>query len=726
MTETPILSREGVWFHVSRWLPMIAIAILTFVLFPVAQGFDVPRQQTVGDVSDQEVLAPFDFEVRKTPAEIQRESEQLASEAHPIYDFRAGVVDSLVDALNTWFEGLEGADTASVLLERALGMGLRLTGEEARYLQDPGRRNRFRRSTERMVRDYVGTGVAAAGSVAEETDNLIWIRESDGERLVAKDSVLTLSTYLASRNEFHPDPNSSIGDQTYTKILNAFFVPSLVPNIALTQARRTDLSAGIDSVKDRVRSGERIVQDHEVITGAVRDRLLALQQELLNRGGAAGASFSAWFGQILTNGLILSVFWLLLTLYLPDAYGDTRQLWLLTMLFGIVVVGAAVTTRFIHAGPELIPIPFAAILITVLFNGRIAMVAAMVLAVLVGSQAAYVGQDALYISLLGGVAAALSVRGIRRRSAILVSAGLVAAAFLVAAATVGMRFGWSWSEFGSSVVRGAANATVSGSLVFLALPIFESFSRITTDLTLLELSDPSRPLLRRLATEVPGTYAHSVAVANLCEGACDAIGANGLLARVGCYYHDVGKIARPLHFAENQGSGGNPHDRLPPETSASIIRDHVAEGVSLADEARLPRVVKAFIPEHHGTREIAYFLDRARKQGHVTEEDRSLFRYPGPKPQSAETAVSMLADGVEAVIRVLEEPTAERLSDAIDHVIKQRIDEGQLDQAPLTLADLERVKESFLRTLSGMYHNRIEYPEDAGGITAHWSAASGA
>ncbi len=722
----PSTFREGLWYHLVRWLPMFAIAGLTFVLFPVAQGFDVPRQLTVGDVSDQEVLAPFDFAVRKTAAELQLEADQLAASSHPIYDFRAAVVDSLIDALDTVFDGLQGADTANVLLERALTMGLRLAGEEARYLQDPTVRQRVRRSTERMIRDYVGAGVAATGTVAAEADDQIWIRNADGERLVLRDSVLTLRSYLDLRIEFHPDPNASVGDQTYAKILNAFFAPSLLPNVALTQRRRAELRAAVDSVKDRVLSGERIVQDHEVITASVRDRLLALQQELLDRGGAAGANLSGWLGQVLTNGLILAVFWLLLTIYLPEAYREMRQVLLLASLFGVVVAGAAVTFRFIHVGPELIPIPFTAILLTVLFNGRIAMVAAMVLAVLIGSQAAYGGQDALYVALLGGVAAALSVRGIRRRSHIIISAAVIAAAFLVAAVTVAMRLGWGLSEFGASAIRGTANATVSASLVFLALPILESFSRVTTDLTLLELSDPSRPLLRRLATEVPGTYAHSVAVANLCEAACDAIGANGLLARVGCYYHDVGKMRRPLHFAENQGSGGNPHDRLPPETSASIIRDHVVEGVVLAEEARLPSVVKAFIPEHHGTREIAYFLDRARKQGHVTEEDLSLFRYPGPKPQSAETAIAMLADGVEAVIRVLEEPTADRLSSAIDHVIKQRVEEGQLDQAPLTLADLERVKESFLRTLSGMYHNRIEYPEQAGGITAHWSAASGA
>ncbi|MCH6547511.1 MAG: HDIG domain-containing protein [Gemmatimonadetes bacterium] len=215
-----------------------------------------------------------------------------------------------------------------------------------------------------------------------------------------------------------------------------------------------------------------------------------------------------------------------------------------------------------------------------------------------------------------------------------------------------------------------------------------------------------------------------MAMANLSENACEAIGADGLLARVGCYYHDIGKLQKPLHFVENQTASGNPHDRLPPDVSASIIRNHVIEGMELADDHRLPPTIKAFIPEHHGTGEITYFLGRARKSGEVPEEDLYLYAYPGPKPQSVETAVCMLADGVEAALRVLDDPSPQKLRAAIDHVVNQRIQAGQLDEAPLTLAQLETVKETFVHTLSGMYHNRLDYPEEAGGITADWDGST--
>ena len=250
------------------------------------------------------------------------------------------------------------------------------------------------------------------------------------------------------------------------------------------------------------------------------------------------------------------------------------------------------------------------------------------------------------------------------------------------------------------------NALISAALVLILLTVFERMAGVTTDLTLLELADSSRPLLRRLATDAPGTYAHSIAMANLCEPACNAVGANGLLARVGCYYHDVGKLKKPQYFVENQMPGANPHDKLKPDVSAGIIRNHVRDGLALADEHKVPEPIKAFIPEHHGTMEITYFLDRARTRSADPDIDPGGFRYMGPRPRSVETAVTMLADGVEAALRVLDDPTPEKLRDAVDHIVKRRIEAGQLDDAPLTFAQLTRIKEELTRVIVGVYHNR--------------------
>ena len=273
-------------------------------------------------------------------------------------------------------------------------------------------------------------------------------------------------------------------------------------------------------------------------------------------------------------------------------------------------------------------------------------------------------------------------------------------------------------------VWGAANGLVCAGLTFFLLPVAEAITGITTDLTLLELSDPSRPLLRRLSLEAPGTYAHSVAMANLVEAACNRIDANGLLGRVGCYYHDVGKVKNPQYFVENQTRGNNPHDRLKPYQSAQIIKAHVPDGLALAVEAHLPETVAAFIPEHHGTTEITYFLDRAKKSGDGGSPRPEDYRYPGPKPRSAETAITMLADSVEAALRVLEDLTPQKIEEVINHIVRTKLNAGQLDDAPMTLRQVEQVKQEFVRIITGMYHNRIDYPESSGGITAQWQPAA--
>ncbi len=262
------------------------------------------------------------------------------------------------------------------------------------------------------------------------------------------------------------------------------------------------------------------------------------------------------------------------------------------------------------------------------------------------------------------------------------------------------------------------NAIVSAGLALLFVPVFEWFTGITTDQTLLEFADPNRKLLKRLSLEAPGTYAHTINVANLAEAAGTAIGANGLLCRVGTYYHDVGKVLEPQYFIENQHGGINPHDRLDPAISAAVLRRHVAEGLRLARQEKLPAAIAAFIAEHHGTQRIGFFYGKALEQAEEEDVDETEFRYTGPKPQSKETAVLLLADPVESVARTLRDPTPERIRAMVDAIVDSRVEGGQLDEAPLTFAQISLVKEQFATVLEAMYHRRIDYPE-----TAHLSRA---
>jgi len=710
-------------FHVVRWLPVVGLALLMLLLYPGAGRVAAPPLEP-GQVALEDVVAPFDVQVRKTRAELAREGDQLEATVRPIYLFQPAGLDTALALAAQLFGALDDAESVEQLAGAALARGLRLSPEEAVFLLEAGRRATFRAATLEFLRRELGGGVTGSGVLQAEAARDLVVRRDQTERLVSRDAVVDYQRYLAARSDRHPSPNSSIGDQIYVKMLNLVFRPTLVPSRAETDSLRRALRQSVDSVKDVVRANELIVGAHTVVTPDVYARLAALRAELVARE-LGGRSPRAVLGQFLTSGLVLSVFWLLLLLYRRESYVNLRHIAVFTVIFAIVITGAALNVQFLHPGAELIPIPFAAMLLTALFSGRVAMLGAATLAVLVASQSAYQMPSALHLALIGGVAAGVGMRVVRRRTQLLTTMAVVVLAFGVAAVAVGMQQGWAAEAIGASALRGAVNAVVSAALVGVALPLFEALGRITTDVTLLELSDPMHPLLRRLATEAPGTYAHSIAMANLCEAACNAIGANGLLARVGCYYHDVGKLAKPQFFVENQMPGANPHDKLKPEVSAQLIRSHVKEGVALAEEARLPEAVTAFIPEHHGTAEITYFLDRARARGNG-EIAPEAFRYPGPRPRSVETAVAMLADGVEAALRVLEDPTPEKLREAIDHLVLQRVESGQLDDAPLTLSQLERVKAEFVRVLSGIHHSRIDYPAATGGISADWTPAASA
>src|SRR3989449_7936396 len=357
-------------------------------------------------------------------------------------------------------------------------------------------------------------------------------------------------------------------------------------------------------------------------------------------------------------------------------------------------------------------------LLTVLFNGRVSMIAALILSVVIALQPVYHDTPALFLCMVGGVTAALSVKSLRRRSHLYAAVLVVGAGYLLGALALGLAGAWTAATIGRGALAGIANGLVSASLTILLLPLAEALTQITTDLTLLELSDPSRPLLRRLSLEAPGTYAHSIAMANLVEAACNRIGANGLLGRVGCYYHDIGKLGNAGYFVENQARGANPHDRIPPVQSAEIIRRHVTYGLELAAEAKLPAVVAAVIPEHHGTTQITYFFERAKKGGEAPK--REDFRYPGPPPRSVETAITMLADSVEAALRVIDDLTREKIEGAIEQVVKAKLAAGQPDEGPMTPRQPAQGEGEFIRVLTGMYHNRIDYPESSGGITKAW------
>ena len=305
-----------------------------------------------------------------------------------------------------------------------------------------------------------------------------------------------------------------------------------------------------------------------------------------------------------------------------------------------------------------------------------------------------------------------SVRDIKNRSQIFRSMIFILVGYVITIVAMGLERSDDLTAIKNELYIAALNSLLSPILAYGLLIFYEKVFRVATDLVFLELSDFNHPLLRELSSKAPGTFHHSIVMGNLSEQAAKEIGANQTLARVGCYYHDIGKIVSPNYFVENQLDSKNKHKMLNPSLSAKMIIAHVKNGIKLGEKYRLPQEVIDFIPMHHGTNLVSYFYQKAR-----TEEDEEdvvhdyIYRYPGPKPHSKETGIVMLADSVEASTRAIEDPTPAKLETQIDEIIKARFIEGELDECDLTLKDLIRIKYSFLKTLVGIHHHRIKYPE---------------
>lgn len=713
---------QSVRFGAARWALLLGVAVVTYLVFPAPPLAETPVLR-VGDIAPRAVVAPIGFTLRKSDEAIALEAERRAAAVPPVYRYDPTVRDTALVRARAFFSAVAeaGADPARI---RAAAEGLRLalSDEDIAYLGTPGERDRLEAALldllDRALRGSVMEGVGELGAAGSAT-----VLEDGRDRALPRDSIVTFGDLLIMADDAAQALRSAAGERLLRRLTVALVRPTLVRDDVATERRKAIARRSVDSVRARVKSGATIVTAHDTVTEMQHDLLVALRAATRAQAEAGtGGSVPRAAGLVLYDLIVLSPFWLLLMLYRRETWREHREMVFLAALMAVTIALAALMVRLFPARNELLPVPMAALVVSLLYNGRVAAVCALTLAIVLGTQWPVHDTDTLFFALAGGVAAAIGVRVVRRRQHLYLTVVVVAGAYAVAAVTVGLMHGWGLRAMVTSAVIGVVVAIVSTALALLVLPVAESATRITTNLTLLELADPGRPLLKRLALEAPGTWQHSLAMANLCEAGCNAIGANGLLARVGCYYHDIGKLNNPRYFVENQAGGESPHDRLTPRQSAQIIRRHVQDGLELAREARLPRVIQAFIPEHHGTQQIKFFLDRARGRPGEDEIDLADFRYPGPKPQSVETAVAMMADAAEAAVRVLANPTAEQVRSAIDHLIDQRIAAGQLVEAPITLRDIDRVKAEFARVLVGMYHGRIEYPAESGGITAQFSS----
>lgn len=736
---------------------MVMVVTASMIIFPRAQVYQYTAQ--VDDIWRQDNLhAPFRFPILKTERTMATERARVRVEIPPIFrdnpdagqETRARVADlerMLQDLFTAYgafqsnsLRGRDSLATQDSMAFRGVQSNTDISFRPAEWqrLLDsyvssvPGLVTRSRtpdgeRVDRRLLRDVLRltTELQSAGILDVVKDSVqseaitvrsdLTRRQSEvskrnvwGRNEALREMQTRLQSLYVADSELQ-----SMGLSIYNQIVQ----PTLLYDERATLERWSEQENLIIPNQDIVRQNEVIVRRGDIITEDVQRKLLSLEVELRERSGAQ-LQWRRLGGQfIMTIGTFLILFLYLYFLRRP-IFDDNRLMLLITLLMTGVIALYGVALRLALVDMYIVPVAVVSILLTVMFDSRVALFGTFTLALL-GGHLLNSDFSFAFATIFAGTLGIFSVRDIRNRSQFFLSAGLVFLGYLAVLSAGLLLVSKPLDRFTDELFF----VTINAILLLLAYPLLWVFERafdVTTDLTLLELSDTNRPLLKELSLRAPGTFNHVLQVANMAEAASMAIDANALLTRVGALYHDIGKMLKPEYFVENQRSGINPHDALKPRMSALIIASHVKEGIELGKQYRLPQAVLDFIPMHHGTTRMEYFYRRAldRQKSGESEVSESEFRYPGPKPNSKETSILMLADSVEAASRTLENPTHKRLENLIEALVEARREDGQLDETELTFADLRVIKESFLSVLLGTYHVRVRYPGDESEETA--------
>lgn len=487
-----------------------------------------------------------------------------------------------------------------------------------------------------------------------------------------------------------------------TEVAVAVVRPTMEVDTARTTEVRNRAANMVTTVRTRVQRGESILRKGEVVTPA-HMQVLAVTGIYPPRVTWAGIAGLAVIVALLL-GVMSAYCWQLQ----PEIWASDRQVVLWSLII-VSTVGLAQVLGAPRFSNYLAPAAAGSMLLAILLRPRPALFSTAVLAILVGLTA---GRELapMVVAFVGGLVGVFATRQIHRRSDFGVAGVMVGLANVLAAVGAGLLDGAAqYRTLAGNAGYALANGFLAAVVTIGVLPFLEQLFGLVTPIKLLELANPAHPLLRRLQLEAPGTYHHSIMVGNLAEAAAEAVGADALLVRVGCYYHDIGKLRRPVFFVENQSGVENPHERMTPSLSALTVSAHVRDGLELAKEYGLPPAISDFIPQHHGTALLTYFFHQALEKGEPFDE--AAFRYDGPKPQTPETAIVMLADAVEAAVRTLNRPTPDRLEEVVRRLIREKLEDGQLDECGLTFRDLDRIAQAFVRILGGVLHPRLEYPD---------------
>ena len=704
-----------------KFIMLIVAAGMIGVLYPgedLYDPFDVPRK---GEISLDNIIAPFTITVFKTERELEDEKELIKLTIPFVINQDPGAEGMALKNFNSF---LTMVDT--------LSRDRRWVANEQKYvdlitkkfpLLSPNavsqslRRNDISEVRQNLMdiynKDIYKIGVLPQlNAIPEARNKNVLIKKEDNESIIHRDELLDVvlanAKLLTELNKKYDV--DSIDVEYYYLIGRSFVQPNLRVNMAEYNSRLKDEMDKISAVKEVVDEGNIIVRSG----GKVHERQERVLQEMVKMQQQEAAK-QGWFlnalpalARIFLVLISLTMLYLFLFFFRKEIYYSNAKIMALLLAIGFQMLFIYIINQW-ELSPYLYPVAFLAVVVTILFDAEVGILSIVILSLLLGIMHRF-NFTLTFMTFIVGTVASLSSRKVRHRTKffqIMLYISLSTALFILLIENIRVTPQAAvFTEMGFGLVNGFIVILLTIGL----LPFFEFLFGITTDITLLELSDLNHPLLKRLAIEAPGTYQHSIIVGNLSEEAAKAIGANSLLTRVGAYFHDIGKMEIPEYFVENQISIKSRHESLTPSMSSIILSSHVKKGRLLGEAADIPDDVLNFIEEHHGTMVQSYFYDKALKQG-GSEDNIDKFRYPGPRPQTRETGIAMLADAVEAASRTLDKPTPARIDALIQRIINARFQSGELNECPLTLRDLAKIRKAFAKVLVASFHHRVKYPQ---------------
>lgn len=717
------------------WLgfAFLAIATTLFIQNPIWQtaGENVYNE---GDIARESIIAPADIYFVDEPA-TERERETARAAERPSFSYEARRADEAVQNFRSAWDRLirtsePAANRSNSNSERPIDWTGPGGAEVGRALTVRRFSNNEVEGVTRALREHASGDIFADQDV-EQLQNAVNVidRQRPSDVRYSPNPLATMTSVSQAREKLAASidqiPSLSESEvQAFVSATAPFIQPSVIYDAAATENARRMAAEGVPPVTISLKRGQKIADQGDVITPEVASKIAAISNYT-----SSSRKSSRFFGLL---ALISALYWAAWKFI--EHRGVVPRLALSQertfALLGFIVVAQTIIMAVFFRLAEFtasqnikaplndptiwsfaVPFAFGSLLMTLLADRRTAIFTGLFTALLAGLLAPRGLEFAIYAAIASSVAV-YGIGAYRTRSTITIAGALVgAASALTAVALIAyMQQPFVLNTVLLAIACGLAGGIITAAATAVFMPICESLFGILTDVKLLELSNADLPALGQLALRAPGTNQHSHAVGQLAEDACRVVGGNALLARIGALYHDIGKTAAPEHFVENQ-MGKNPHDRLKPAQSAKIIISHVTYGVKLAKEMGLPQRIIDFIPQHHGTRTLHYFLKKAqaeaREADDISEND---FRYPGPKPQFREAAIMMIADSCEAAARSLAEPNPENIRFIVTKIVDAIVSDDQLDECDLTLRELTQIREAMIRSLIAIYHSRVDYP----------------